>query len=303
MEPGRTRRLATAVVALFALSACTASAPPQPAPPPSPEGVLAIKVDNTVPGRPPVGVEAADVVYIEPVEGGLSRMLALYESRLPPRVGPVRSARETDLELLPQFGRPTLAYSGAAPELVEAITQAPIEPVTDKIAPEGFTRDDARKIPYNLFVRPEALPRGAPWPEQARFPRGPAPEDGTPAPSQETSYEAARITFDWSEPDGRWVLSMDGRPVNSAAGTPLGGPTVVFQEVPITMSGISDTAGTVSPVAASTGEGAATMFRDGKAYEGRWSRPSPQDPTRFTGPDGQPLPFADGQVWIVLVGA
>ena len=75
--------------------------------------VLAVKIDNIVTARPQTGLQSADIVYVEPVEGGLTRFMAVFSSRVPTTVGPVRSARESDLYLLPQFGRPAFAWSGA----------------------------------------------------------------------------------------------------------------------------------------------------------------------------------------------
>src|SRR5262245_45110297 len=75
--------------------------------------VLAVKIDNIVNARPQTGLTHADIVYVLPVEGGLSRFLATFSSDYPPVIGPVRSAREDDLGLLRQFGRPAFAYSGA----------------------------------------------------------------------------------------------------------------------------------------------------------------------------------------------
>ena len=71
--------------------------------------VLAVKIDNLAPARPQTGLTGADIVYVLPVEGGLSRFLAVFSSHSPPVIGPVRSAREDDLELLRQFGRPARA--------------------------------------------------------------------------------------------------------------------------------------------------------------------------------------------------
>ncbi len=104
-------------------TAAPAAAPSQPAPS-SPPGqqrspftgepvsalkpVLAVKIDNIVLARPQTGFNQADLVYVLPVEGGLSRFLVVFSSHLPPVIGPVRSAREDDLELLRQFGRPGL---------------------------------------------------------------------------------------------------------------------------------------------------------------------------------------------------
>lgn len=90
--------------------------------------VLAVKIDNASAARPQTGLESADVVYVEQVEGGLSRLMAVYATRLPESVGPVRSVREADLELLRQFDRPILAFSGAQGRLLPLIDRAPLEP-------------------------------------------------------------------------------------------------------------------------------------------------------------------------------
>jgi Protein of unknown function (DUF3048) N-terminal domain len=86
--------------------------------------VLAVKIDNLAPARPQTGLAGADIVYVLPVEGGLSRFLAVFSSHFPPVIGPVRSAREDDLELLRQFGRPAFAYSGAQPQLLPVVERA-----------------------------------------------------------------------------------------------------------------------------------------------------------------------------------
>jgi hypothetical protein len=86
--------------------------------------VLAVKIDNIADARPPENLTSADIVYLLPVEGGLSRIFAVYSSRIPTVIGPVRSAREDDLALLRQFGKPGFAYSGATPHLLPFIARA-----------------------------------------------------------------------------------------------------------------------------------------------------------------------------------
>lgn len=127
MPTSRTNRPAAA--ALAALTLVIAAACGSPGGGKTTSGaraeVLAVKIDNVAAARPPTGLEKADIVYVEQVEAGLSRILAAYSSGLPPVVGPVRSARETDLELLRQFDEPTLAYSGAQSALQPSIEAAP----------------------------------------------------------------------------------------------------------------------------------------------------------------------------------
>ena len=76
--------------------------------------VLAVKIDNTAPARPRVGLGSADVVYVEPVEGGLTRLNAVFSTRVPAEVGPVRSGRVSDAGILAGYGRVAFAYSGSS---------------------------------------------------------------------------------------------------------------------------------------------------------------------------------------------
>jgi hypothetical protein len=86
-----------------------------------------------------------------PVEGGLTRLLAVFSSDTPPVAGPVRSARETDLELLRQFGRPAFAYSGAQPGLLTVVAKARIVDLYSGRA-DGYFRDAGRPAPHNLYA-------------------------------------------------------------------------------------------------------------------------------------------------------
>ena len=117
--------------------------------------VLAVKIDNVRAARPQTGLDAADIVYAEQVEGGLSRLMAVYATELPETVGPVRSARESDLELLRQFDEPTLAFSGAQGKLLPLIDRAPAARRRPRRTPRTRTTGATSKpIPHNLYLRP-----------------------------------------------------------------------------------------------------------------------------------------------------
>ncbi|WP_263164265.1 DUF3048 domain-containing protein [Streptomyces sp. SCSIO ZS0520] len=299
-------RLAVVAAALLAvvLPACT----PEDEKTPDRSGgggpVLAVKIDNVGPARPQTGVESADVVYVERVEAGLSRLMALYATRLPKTVGPVRSARESDLELLRQFEDPVLAFSGAQSKLLPVIGRAPLRAVTPGSAPGGaFFRDSGRAAPHNLYLHPDRLLKKAAGKEALRRAGvgfGPRPDGGTALGSRTVGYPSARFSFDWSAGKGRWLVSMDGRRATAAGGAPLAAATVVVQYVKVRESGYHDVRGSNSPYSQSTGSGRAQVLRDGRAFEGRWQRPAVSSATEFTDPDGGRLPFAEGPVWIVL---
>ncbi|MER7015461.1 DUF3048 domain-containing protein [Saccharopolyspora sp. NPDC000359] len=306
------RALTAAWIVLVVLGgvACSPSQPPPAGSPSPPAGgapatsppapVLAVKIDNVPDARPPVGIGAANLVYVEPVEGGYSRLLAIFAGQLPPLVGPVRSARETDAELLPQFGHPTLAYSGAAPELLPVIDAAPLTDASDANQPAAYSRDEARPVPHNLFLDPAELPPGANWPPRNRPVTGPTPAGGTPTEHYEVSFPAATTEFYWSPQEQRWQVSMDGEPYAAVDSGRLSTSTVVIQRVRVRDSAIRDAAGNPSPIAETIGSGPVVVLRDGRAFDGTWSRPAPDAAATYTGPSGEPLPVGPGQVWTVL---
>lgn len=263
--------------------------------------VLAVKIDNIAAARPPTGLTSADLVYVLPVEGGLSRILAVFSSRVPPVIGPVRSAREDDLELLAQFGRPAFAYSGATPHLLPFVQRAR---TVDLYAGRagGYFRDPRRVAPHNLYAHTAQLLAEAPAASTARdigFRFGPVPAGGQAARSFSVSYAAAAFTFSWSASEGRWLVSMDGKPARAAEGGQLSAPTVVIQYTKVRTSRFLE-AGSRPPYAESTGSGTAVVLRDGRTYDARWTRPAPDAGTTFTTASGQPMTFAPGPVWIVL---
>ncbi|MCI0384488.1 DUF3048 domain-containing protein [Streptomyces sp. CNQ085] len=266
--------------------------------------VLAVKIDNVSAARPQTGLERADIVYVEQVESGLTRLLAVYSSELPPSVGPVRSARESDIELLRQFGEPALAYSGAQSGLVPVLEASPLHLVPPGEAPGAYSRSADRSAPHNMYLDPRAALREAPdgvsGASDIGFRFGPAPRGGRAGTEEAVRFPAARYSFTWSREDDRWLVSIDGREAATADGDRLGAPTVIVQRVEIRDSRFQDRGGSVSPYSETVGSGEATVLRGGRAYEARWSRPSAESGTEFTTAEGEPMTFAEGRVWVVL---
>ncbi|WP_189885998.1 DUF3048 domain-containing protein [Streptomyces xantholiticus] len=319
------RRRGGAVVATLVAAVLTASlfgctgpkpGPEGSTPPPSRQGtsfftglparqgpVLAVKIDNVRPARPHTGLGAADIVYVEQVESGLSRILAVFSSRLPQRIGPVRSARESDIALLRQFGRPALAYSGAQSALRPLIEAAPIAALAHGTAPEAFVRSDDRLAPHNLYLRPERALAAARDVSDAsdigmRF--GTAPDGGRPLDEHTVRYPSARYTFSWSPERKRWLVAMDGAAARTTDGGPLAPATVVVQHTEVRPSQFRDRSGSVSPYTETVGSGTALVLRDGRGYDARWQRATAEGDTVFTDAAGERLNFAPGQVWILL---
>jgi Protein of unknown function (DUF3048) N-terminal domain/Protein of unknown function (DUF3048) C-terminal domain len=262
--------------------------------------VLAVKIDNIVTARPQTGLQSADLVYVIPVEGGLSRFMAVYSSHIPSVVGPVRSARQSDLDILRQFGRPAFAWSGATPHLVPFVERAPLVDLY-ALKVGGYYRINSRVAPENLYANPRTLLREAPNASKARdigFRFGPQPAGGRVTASMTVRYPATSFTFRWSARARRWLVWMDGAPGEAAEGGQLGGSTVIIQYTRIATSRFEEYGGR-PPYAISTGSGTAVILRNGRAFTVRWSRPNLASGTTFTLPDGQRMLFAPGQVWIM----
>jgi Protein of unknown function (DUF3048) N-terminal domain/Protein of unknown function (DUF3048) C-terminal domain len=261
---------------------------------------LIFKIDNVAQARPPTGLQDADIVYLLPVEGGLSRIMAVFSSRIPPVVGPVRSSREEDVKLLRQFGKPAFAFSGAQPALLPVVEHARIADLyAGRVG--GYFRDNSRVAPYNLYARTRTLLHEAPHASLARdigFRFGSAPPGGKRAHSYSVSYRAAHFTFWWSHKQHRWLASMDGRLARSANGHLLGGRTVVIQYTRVRTSVFREL-GIRPPYAVTVGHGKAVVLRNGRAYHASWSRPTKNGGTKFTLPGGHRMLFARGQVWVI----
>jgi hypothetical protein len=266
--------------------------------------VLVVKLDNTRNSEPHAGLEDADVVYIEQVEAGLTRYAAVFSTRIPKKIGPIRSARISDIDLFAQYGKVAFAFSGSQQRLHPVIAAANLFNVSGDIGPKGYYRDNSRPAPYNFFGNgPELLAR-APFATHAkdvgfRFSAA-VPANGVHIKSATVRWPGATAFFAWNAAAKRWLLTMDGIKSRSD-GTRLGGTTIVVQYVDVHASGYGDKFGGKTPMSETIGKGRAVLLRDGRAYSMRWSRPAMKAGTTWTTAKGKRLAFAPGQVWVLLV--
>ena len=222
-------------------------AAPPPPPPTDPltggagrEGpVIAVKIDNTVRrvSRSTASSDA-DIVYVEQVEGGLTRLMAVFHTTLPTEVGAVRSVRTTDAELLPVFGTPALVFSGGGGVRSSALANTPVIPVVaGRRRAGGFWRSAAARAPYNLHADLQTGRRqrsaGSARPNNIGFAfaaTDPRVDAAPPATSMAVQFQAARMEFGLD--DGRYRLIRQRRRAQSdASGAPIVADNVLFQNV------------------------------------------------------------------------
>jgi len=270
--------------------------------------ILVVKIDDTKMAHPQIGIEYADIVYIEQVEGGLTRLAAVFSSQIPKEIGPVRSARVSDMELLSQFGKVGFAYSGAQQKLRPEISAANLFDLgAQRMSSTIYTTDPQRIQPYAMVLRADLLMEYAQGKgfefaksKNAGWNFSDQTELGTAISSAKVSWPASNYEVFWSTEKEVWELSHGGVPNLSSTGTRLTADTFVIQLVSITDSIYKDKVGGVTPFSATVGSGKGFILRDGKYIEGNWSRPTESAGTRWTTTAGDEIPFAHGALWIAL---
>jgi hypothetical protein len=270
--------------------------------------VLVVKIDDTTQAHPQIGLEDADIVYIEQVEGGLTRLAAVFSSVIPQRIGPVRSARISDIEIMSQFGRVAFAYSGAQSKLLPVIAAANLQDLgAQRQSPSIFTTDPNRIAPYAMVLRADLLMQEIveknfqiDSAKSVGFSFGSLPEGGAATSKAVLHWPAATYSANWSAEEARWLLSHNNSVNFAASGVVLGPTTLVIQMVSITPSEYKDKVGGVTPFSQTVGSGKAYVLRNGQRFVTTWSRPSSESGTTFTFADGTQMNFDPGQIWIAL---
>lgn len=268
--------------------------------------VIAVKIDDTAAGRPSLGLEKADVIYIEEVEGGLTRMVAVFASAKP-KVRAVRSIRSSDPELLAQYGKIIVVASGGGHTALQILDRSPLHSVLNDRGQVGFYRDSSRPAPYNVVsdlakvsaaINADGVRNvGFTW--AARDPRL---AGARPALKVSTQVGSTRVAFVWDAKLARYVRTVDGRRILTGSGAPVAKPNVLVQYCQIVADRTDrDVNGNPTMFTKSVGSGRVVLFRGGKRIEGKWSRPSASARTTFTDAAGKPLLLAPGGTIVALV--
>ncbi len=276
---------------------------------------LAVKIENTAAARPQSGLDAADIVYEELVEGGITRFIAVFHSQVPPVVGPIRSARLVDPQVLPAY-HGVLVYSGARDEVNAALRRAGI-PLLSEGSP-GVYRTGDRKAPHNLMgdgprlfdaaaAKQGAAPASAVWPFSATPPAGAVacPSDAPDCGSaiQIRMSRVTRTGWQYDSASGLYRRSQNGEPTRVTGPGVVGAANVVVLGMDISSIGGADPAGNPLVHTEVIGSGKGIVLRDGKRYPVTWSKASATAHFVLTGPDGQPLPLKPGPTWVHLAPA
>jgi hypothetical protein len=247
----------------------------------------------------------ADVIFEENVES-LTRFIALFHSRLPEVIGPIRSARTSDLNILAAFNRPVLAWSGGNDFVTASVQSAAWSGILVNISalttPRCYWRAPERKAPHNLLVHPgcalevapSAGPARAPWSfDDAYVPVGEADGGFT------VGMDGVNVAWIWDVASAQYLREQDGAPHVVVDGTQISATNVVIMSVVY----IPSPADPRSPEAQTVGTGHVVVHRNGVAVDGTWSRATPTDAFNFVDAAGAPIPMATGATFVELVRA
>jgi hypothetical protein len=270
--------------------------------------ILAVKLDDTSLARPQIGLEDADVVYIEQVEGGLTRLAAIFSSVMPQNIGPIRSARISDIDILSKYGKVIFAYSGAQRAMLTVIANSNLwDYGAQRQSPTIYTRDANRPAPYDMVLRGDLLlekakadGRDVAISKSVGWSFGDAPAGGVAIDSVSLRWPASKYEATWSKAEKRWLLSNGGVANFAASGKQLGPTTFVIQTVEMSDSIYRSSDGSYTPLSETVGTGTGYILRDGRSFKANWSRPAAKSGTTWTLADGSEIKFAAGSIWVAL---
>ena len=261
---------------------------------------LAVKIDNVTRAHPQAGLNQADVVYEELVEGGVTRLVAVFQSTSADVVGPVRSARTSDPPLLQGFDRPLFAYSGANRGTKSQLRDSPLVDAGFDAHEEDYWRDQNRRAPHNLFTGTDRLwarhaDRTAvpPAPFAYRYPGQGLHESAEPAGGVAVDFGLTEVDYAWNGTG--WVRTHGDRAHSDADGVQVAPTNVVVQFIRYGRS-LADLR---SPEAITVGSGDGWVFTDGHVIRGQWQRPDADQPATFTA-DGTEIRLSPGNTWVAL---
>ncbi len=265
---------------------------------------LVVKIDNHPKSRPQWGLNQADIVFEENVEQ-LTRFAAVYHSQGSDPVGPIRSGRLQDINLLASFNGPLFAWSGGNAQVSAAIRKSTMVDLSHSSANEagGFRRESSRVAPHNLVAETSKLWTLAPADAKPPVPQfeyradgETVPTDSKPAGAVKISMDGVDIMWEWSPENLTFVRSQDDKPHVDMQDVRINAQNVVVVSVVYAKSGSS-------PVAKSVGSGEVWVYTAGKLIQGSWERLDPFKPFVFKDTKGAVIKLTPGRTWVEVIRA
>lgn len=266
-----------------------------------------VKIENTANGAPQYALDKADLVFEELVEGGLTRLAAIYYTDLPDKVGHVRSMRATDIGIAAPVNGQIVA-SGGAGGTYTRVRKAGIKVHSEDKGAPGFSSDTAKSRPYNRLINLETLAKKSkakpiesnylPWLTTPA--KAPADDATAPAPKTATKVDVrfSRSTnTTWALDGDKWKRTNG----HAAAGQDFKADTLIILYARVGDAGYTDPAGNPVPETIFEGKGKAVLLNGKNVTEATWSKKGLESEITLVGKDGKAVGVNPGKVWIELV--
>ena len=274
---------------------------------------ILVRYGNDEGGRPLAGLSQAEVVYEDLMEGNwITRLTAVFLAQDPEAIGPIRSARPVNLELVPQYDG-VFVFSGASIGVTELLSKANFPQIHEGTPGNGFYRSAKKKVPYNLYgsiiaTRKYMADKGLEKPVALKgfvfSEEGAEPPKGQPALKMHIPYPAtSTVDYTYDRNMGLYMRFVQGEPyVDELTNKQIGVANVIVQYVEHQNTNIvEDSLGSTSLNLVTTGEGRVQILRDGVVLEGLWRRAQLTDFPVYLDAQGKPIPLKPGTSWVQFV--
>ncbi len=290
--------------------ACPLTGEPAPGGTIPPRPALAVKIDNYPQARPQSGMDKADIIFEEPVEGGITRYVAVFQCQDSTLVGPIRSARNIDIGILGQLGTPLLAHVGGINPVIANINASPLVNVDIGSSQSLEIHPAGRVAPYDTYSTTAIMYGTHPTmttPPQPLFSYSTAlPAGGTAVSTININFSGtSNVTWKWNATTSTFQRFYNGTtPDMLADGTQNAAANVIVQYVAISYGPWAENSEGGLEVQADlypNATGSAVVYRNGEAFPATWNRGALGSPTQFVNSVGQVIPMHPGQTWVELV--
>ncbi|HET6817299.1 MAG TPA: DUF3048 domain-containing protein [Mycobacteriales bacterium] len=268
---------------------------------------VAIKIDNVDIARPQTGINHADVIFEETVEGGLTRLFAVFQCESAPVVGPIRSARTSDSDLIQLLKTAVFAYSGANGHVNARILSTPGAVALSYDTNGGlYYRSGSRPAPHNVYSSTSALLKAGLAHSHKLKPPPPLFTYSNASPGGKVVRSIALrwsgfASAGWTWTGSGWNRTQNGSPDVLVGGTRVAVRNVIVMRIQTRYLGLRDVLGNASPDDVVTGQGPVWVFRNGHVIRGHWTRKHANSALRLRTARGRLIPLMPGRTWVELL--
>lgn len=272
---------------------------------------LVVKIDDVSDARPQWSLNLADVVIVEPVEGGLTRLFAVYQSTAPTTLGPIRSARISDVDLAGAFGKPGLAYSGASSKTSPYLWKSSLQLVGAPQGGTGYYRDNERYIPHNLLGTYQEILARIKKPENALLGNrtgwkfSPSPTLGEEISWFRAEWPGSKKSFAWSKSLNKWTMKVYEEDLKTLVGDnqleDAVTDTVFVMQTKLMPLPYKTHAISPTPYPKTYGEGTGFVLTKGTVIKAIWKRATISDMPRWYTLGGKEISVSTGKAWWLVL--